>query len=340
MSTGSAVTSATPTENPPKWLGEPITKVIGTPEGTRALLPRFDRRPFGLKYPTGGQMPLLKPTGVNDFWDMIVRMPLSDEEAETPVGIVSKTYKLIQHRELFDQAAEAISGAEIKLGEVNVELTLTTYGGRMGLKFILPERFAFNPGNTELKMSLIFECFNSVEGSSRLIVTLGWLRLVCMNGLMVGTSRLSQRFIHTEFVEIPDLGLIFREGVLAAKAEIGSYSQWLKMQIEEDLLIEWIDNTVKEQWGPLAAARAYSICTTGWDGKFVDPFEKARPHAKAIEKTRSVPGSLIARDSAYSVSQALAWIAKERRDIQEQLNWMRDIPELMGKLLSEKLVQQ
>ena len=91
---------------------------------------------------------------------------------------------------------------------------------------------------------------------------LGWLRLVCMNGLMVGTSRLRQRFIHTEFVEIPDLGLIFREGALAAKAEIGSYSQWLKMQIAENLLIEWIDNTVKEQWGPLAAARAYSICTT------------------------------------------------------------------------------
>jgi hypothetical protein len=52
-----------------------------------------------------------------------------------------------------------------------------------------------------------------------------------------------------------------------------------------------------------------------------------------MEKTKGVPGSLLSRDTAYSICQALAWIAKERRDIQDQLDWMREIPDLMGALL-------
>jgi hypothetical protein len=115
-------------------------------------------------------MPLLKPTGINDFWDMIVRMPLIGEEPEAPVGIVSKNYRLVQHRELFDRATQALSQAGVKLAEVTAELKLTTYGGRMALTFVLPERFAFRPANKAMNMSLVFECFNSVDGSSRPIV--------------------------------------------------------------------------------------------------------------------------------------------------------------------------
>jgi hypothetical protein len=322
------------TDNPPKWLGEPITTVAGTPEETYAVLPIFDRRAFGLKYPTGGQMQLLMPNGVNQYWDMIVRLPLNAAESETPVGIVSKSYKLIQHRDLFDGTVQALQASGVDLKDVQVQLGLTTYGGRMALRFILPERFAFNPGDKNLKMSLVFECFNSVDGSSRLVVTLGWLRLVCLNGLMVGTSRLSQRFIHNEFLEMPDLSELLREGIAAANAEIDFYSQWLQTRVPKKQFVRWIDTVIKDKWGSLAAARTHLICTKGWDGKFVAPFEKAPPSLKAMEQTRQVPGSLLCQESAYSICQALAWVAKERRDIQEQLDWMRDIPDLMGALLS------
>jgi hypothetical protein len=36
------------------------------------------------------------------------------------------------------------------------------------------------------------------------------------------------------------------------------------------------------------------------------------------------------------LSQILAWLAKERRDIQEQLGWREQIPELMAPLLNRK----
>ena len=321
------------TNSAPKWLGQPTATVSGSLEEAYILIPKFDRRPFGLQNLPGGEAQTPKPTGINQFWDMIIRMPLNDTESETPVGIVSKTYRLVQHQELFNGVAQALSQSDINPKEVRVELTLTAYAGRMAAKFILPERFAFNAGEKELKMNLLFECWNSVDGSSRLIITLGWLRLVCMNGLMVGTSRLSQRFIHNEYLEIPDLHLVLRKGIEAANKEIDSYSLWLKRHVEDGTLIKWIDTTVKKRWGSLAAARTYLICTKGWDGKFADPFEKAPPHAKAMERTKEVPGSLLSRDTAYSICQALAWIAKERRDIQEQLDWMREIPDLMGALL-------
>ncbi|GAG99015.1 unnamed protein product, partial [marine sediment metagenome] len=38
--------------------------------------------------------------------------------------------------------------------------------------------------------------------------------------------------------------------------------------------------------------------------------------------------------NAFDVSQILAWLAKERKDFQEQLNWRQQIPGLMKKLLN------
>ena len=34
----------------------------------------------------------------------------------------------------------------------------------------------------------------------------------------------------------------------------------------------------------------------------------------------------------FDVSQILAWLAKERRDVQEQLEWREQIPDLIASL--------
>jgi hypothetical protein len=36
------------------------------------------------------------------------------------------------------------------------------------------------------------------------------------------------------------------------------------------------------------------------------------------------------------VAQSLAWLAKERRDVQERLEWKQQIPELVRPLLKKK----
>jgi hypothetical protein len=312
------------------WMGEPIETFSGAADEALKRLPEFGRRPFTVPNITGA-VTENAPAGVNQFLDVIVRLPAAAGGPEMPVGVVSKKYKLVQHRELFQSAVEAMKELKV-LEAVKVALTLTVYASRMAARFTLPDEYAFDPGDGE-KLMLRFECFNSVDASTRLTVMLGWFRFVCSNGLVLGTTRLKHRAIHNEFMEVPNLSAVLRDGIRLAEEEKNNYKRWFGTNVELPCVREWVNGALKEQWGALAAARTWLICTAGCDGAFADPFEKARPDKKKMIKTTSVPGSTPPARNAYQVCQAIAWVAKERADLQAQLERMREIPELMKVLL-------
>lgn len=97
-----------------RWFGEPVWVSKGPPASLINLIPRFARRPFSLlnlESSPGAESNSLFPNGENKLCDLIVREPLNDAECETPVGVVSKHYKLVQHTELFQGACEALEAA-------------------------------------------------------------------------------------------------------------------------------------------------------------------------------------------------------------------------------------
>ena len=51
-----------------------------------------------------------------------------------------------------------------------------------------------------------------------------------------------------------------------------------------------------------------------------------------MDGTIRVQGSPDVCRNLFDLSQILAWLAKERRDIQEQLEWQENIPDLMASL--------
>ena len=146
-------------------------------------------------------------------------------------------------------------------------------------------------------------------------------------------TRLRQRFIHNEYLELPDLNSVLADGIEAAKKEIACYGEWMKTSVDSSKLTRWVDGILKDRWGALAAARTNHICRTGHDGVFADPFESAPPSQKRMARMQKVPGCPSTSDNAFAIAQVLAWIAKERRDISEQLDRMREIPELMASML-------
>lgn len=259
-------------------------------------------------------------------------MPLSQPELETPVGTVSKHYTLVQHTDLFERACDALRAASIDLQKVSGQLTLSAYGSKMVLTFTLPDSFDFDPGDGHV-LKLSYHCVNSVDGQCRLRIMLGWFRFICGNGLVVGTAQLSQRFVHNEFLDLPDLTAILTEGLKSAEKDRASFMKWIGMPIERNRLVKWIDGRLREELGPLAAARVHLICETGQDGRFAKPAEKAPPHRKSMIQTGCVPGAPKKAENAYHIAQALAWVARGRRDIQDQLDGMIAIPKLMGALL-------
>jgi hypothetical protein len=51
-----------------------------------------------------------------------------------------------------------------------------------------------------------------------------------------------------------------------------------------------------------------------------------------MKKTNPVPGAPGQYSNLFDLSQILAWLAKERRDLQEQLEWREKLPYLMDAI--------
>ena len=316
-----AQSPALPLRNNGKWFSSPVGIYAGSVEETRKRVPSFERRPFA------------SSTAANSHMDMIVRLAL--EAPEVPVGVVSKSYVLIQHEAVFDSIVAVLDAAGIPPAELKVSLTLTEYGERMELRVLFPDFFQFDPGDGN-PTGLQLRCSNSVDGSSRLFLLLGWLRFVCGNGLILGTTRLNVRMIHNRQISIPRLADSLLHALGAVNREKNIIRGWAERPVTEDALIGFVDGPLRKRWGTWAAARAYLICTKGIDGEPRDPFGQAPPHLREMLPGKTVPGALVPARTVYAVSQALSWLAKERSDVSEEYERTRDIPTLIRVLLDHR----
>jgi len=100
--------------------------------------------------------------------------------------------------------------------------------------------------------------------------------------------------------------------------------------LNDNVFEKWIDNSLNAKWGMTAATRAYHIAKSGKDIKLVPPNKNVQPSKKKVKYTNKVPGAIVPANNLYAVVQALSWLAGQRRDVEEQFKWMKQIPELIG----------
>jgi hypothetical protein len=304
------------------WLGSPVGSVESSLDAVREWLPVFDRRPFAM-HRRGGV-----PAPANPRYDAIVRR---DGYSEMPVGIVSKQYTLVQHTDVLDTVVQELRGVDIEAEAVKARLELTEYGERMALHCFLPRHY-YDSGDGH-PMELRLTCFNSVEGSLRLCAFLGWFRFVCSNGLIVGQGRVQLRQAHHRGLDLGRIGPILRSGLEDVTREKRQFSVWQAAQVRRETLAAWVDGPLCERSGALAAARAYHIALTGHDAdRFLDRWKQRKPTERRVACGPFVPGAVRA-SNVYDVSQALAWLAKERGEFSQQVQRMEQIPSLLRELL-------
>ena len=309
----------------PKWLNSPVHFHEGSLHELRSHIPEFERRSFALAQPNNHLSRL------NERLDLIVRKPLAGDQSYIPINTVSKGYNLIQHQTVLDQAIKTLEQSEIDLDKVKAELALTEYGERMFLSIFLPSEFSFDPGDKHpLRMRL--ECFNSVDGSSRFRALMGWFRFVCSNGMIIGVTHSDFKRRHIGNLDLDDMTSVLKQGIVAAEQEKKNFKQWRKTPIKSAQLKPWINSDLKNKLGFKAATRLYHICRTGHDVKIAGQFKKYSPTTIPVAKGRKVPGAPKHSDNLYDVGQSLAWLAQERRDVQEQLAWRENIPDLIRSI--------
>lgn len=298
-----------------KWGNSPVCTHSGTIDDIRLHIPSFERRPFGN----------------NLRLDTVVRLPHEDDPDCVPVGVVSKGYALLPHTTVLDLAVQALDAAKINPADVRAELRISDLGERMALALVLPDNFLFDPGD-RFPMQMRLECLNSVDGSTRFRAEMGWFRLVCSNGLRFGIAHTEADRRHVGDLQLDHIGAVLGNGLRDYQAERVNLQRWAHAGVSLKTIDEWADGTLRSLWGLKAATRALHIASTGCDARVLPPFKGRRPTTVKTQEAGSVPGSPACAENLFDVSQILAWLAKERRDVQEQVEWRSQIPALMAGL--------
>jgi hypothetical protein len=312
-----------------RWLGLPVIQPV---EGSFAeivsRLPQFGRQPFTMTSVNGNEI------GINPYLDMVYRVPGRQGESPVPVGVVSKNYRLVDHHLVLRTIDEVLADVGIESSALRVRAEWTINGERAHFSLVFPSdnRFSVKLGERD-EIRFRIEIFNSVEGSCRLMAVAGWLRFVCYNGLVLGEAVAQIRQQHRQQLQIEELGRSFREVFQTADEDQRTMAQWRETQIEPDVLAAWADEDVFEKWGLKGAARVLEITKSGWDADLKGDLKNKRPSDVDTEQTIQVPGIDPPIADAFGASQALTWVAGQRAELQEDLEWRSHVPELMARLL-------
>jgi hypothetical protein len=216
---------------------------------------------------------------------------------------------------------------------VKADLKISEYGERMALSLYLPDKYGCDPGDGH-PMALRLECLNSVDGSTRFRALMGWFRLVCSNGLIIGVTYSGVRRCHVGDLRLEDVGMVLRAGLKESETEKKNFELWRKATITLSRLTPWVDKNLREGWGFKAAARTFHIARCGSDAEVLGPYKSNTPSTIPMQETKRVPGAPKECRNLFDLSQILAWLAKERRDFQEQMDWREKIPDLMEPLMN------
>ena len=257
-----------------------------------------------------------------------MRAPMGADSDFVPIGVVSKEYALLQHHEVVDVILRALAANEIAADEVDANLEITEYGERMALSVYLPHRYAFDPGDGH-PMALRLECLNSVDGSTGFRALMGWFRFVCGNGLIIGVTRSDVRRRHVGEVALDDVAAVLQSGLAECEAEQKNFQLWRRTMVDPERLEKWINEDLKEAWGFKAATRAFHIASSGRDVMIVGPYQGHSPTTIPVNAAEFVPGAAEKCRNLFDLSQVLAWLARDRTDIQEQLSWREQIAEMV-----------
>jgi hypothetical protein len=311
----------------PAGLREPPTRWLrGRLDEVMPALPEFVRGPFAMAPENEG------PWHPNELFDLIsTREDGEAQWARRPVAVVSKSYRLIGHREAAQLVLESLADSGMDSEGLDTHATIDRYGARMALEVNLGAGWVVNPGDGH-PVVLQLRCLNSVDASAMLRVCFTWYRLVCTNGLVVGFSKNVGRVVHRESRFAPDVREGIERGLALAKEDRLSMGRWLERPVALDRLAGFADGPLKERWGARDAARFLHIARTGIDAEFADRFQSGKPSEKSMMPTVVVPGSPESARTEWDVAQALSWVARDRRDPGEHLDRLLDIPGLVAEL--------
>ena len=320
-------TKKTTSQSFPKEPMESIHRTQGSfNEGSfgeiRNKLCTFSRKPFKTEI------------GENEDLDEII-----NTSNGVPVGVVSKSYSLIQHHDLLNAIEFSFKSLGFDINKAELKLSTTKYNERIWLRIQFADDYKFDPGDGH-PLTPKLHVLNSVNGETPLELRLGWYRLICKNGLLCLDNKQTYKRRHISSLEFKSIENHLGNSVDIFSKEKEIYKKWKETRISFDtdskILRDWIDTSVSKTWNDSISQRVYSILTTARDGKI-----RKRQYPKSEGKKDSylirfssgfdVPGAKPVQNM-YDVANALSWVSSHQNSLQDQYKMMRQVPQMLTSL--------
>ena len=226
------------------WRSRQVQYYAGDCASIQTVLPEFDLKPFA----AGPDEP------PNPFLKTVMRKPLSATERPMPVGVVSHTYSLASHRDVAALCRRGVMDAGIEPNDLRYEVGISELGEWMNFRIYFPNSYSFTDAR-DSKLDLRLECFNSVDGSSRLMILFGWYRLVCSNGLVIGGTKIEINERHGQQLDLASIRNRIQPALIAVEADRDRMKKWQVENVAISDIATWANNNVSKEWGRKAAAR-------------------------------------------------------------------------------------
>ena len=197
----------------------------------QTVLPEFDLLPFS----AGQDHP------ANPFLQTVMRRPLSAAERPIPIGVVSHTYSLASHREVAALCRKGLIDAGVEPGDLRYEVGLSELGEWMNFRIYFSETYSFTD-TYGTKLALTLEYFNSVDGSSRLVILLGWFRMVCSNGLVIGETKIEIKERHGQNLNLTTIPERIRPALAVVETDRAKMTRWQAEKVSIKDIATWADD--------------------------------------------------------------------------------------------------
>ncbi len=296
------------------WYGGPVRVVRGPLARMREHVPTFNRRLGG----RGGYR--------------ITRSPRpSHDGPETHVVDVTPVYHLVQHRDVLDEVAARIDRADPGAAAgAPATMILGPDERRMDLTVGLPSMM-FTPGDgycIEGRVSVR----NSVDKSCALFGGVGYLRMVCANGMM-GWDGHRMRRVHNGPRVLPTVMGHVSAQLGSIAPERARLNRLLDRKVDAAQIADLVDHVVPRKWGRWEAVQVWHVAMHGVYG--VPVFQTDRPpHRVPLRTAEAARGACAPVTNLYHLMQALSYVASRSTPYERQLAYLGQVYSIVEPLLN------
>lgn len=196
------------------------------------------------RFPEVAEVPVTLNCGIPAEGYKAIYNPSTEEVFD----IVSKHYKIIKHEDVLSNIDEQLDKAY--KGQWTRTVKLDQCGAWMRAKYTFPEiKMPISPGSKDVVNPTI-DTFNSYNRSVRLMSILGALRLICSNGLIIGTKFAHFKKRHMQDLFLQDLKQALEVGIENMEMQLAEWRGWNQQEItkkeEVDKVVEKLQLNNKE----------------------------------------------------------------------------------------------